>query len=167
MRHRLQRTALATLAVAVLGIVLLLRAGDDKKVYSKRRDLPLLASADSNAKSVAKAAWNEELSISERQGRWLKVEGKDGEGWVYVGNVATEKLPEENTNDLPVRASNMNAAAAGKGMSPEAEAYAGRHSLSTVAEQLKWAEKISADISDDAARAWLKNNKIGEYAQAP
>lgn len=154
-------------AILGLGIVNMSSGGDDNKVYSKRRDLPLLEKADSTAKPVAKADWNEELSVSTREGRWLKVEAKDGEGWVYVGNVAMEKLAEENKNDMPMKSSGVTAAAASRPLSAEAEAYAGRHSLSEVAAQFDWVEKLNAGISRDDARNWLKAQKLGEYAQAP
>jgi len=143
----------------------LARSGEDK-VYSKRRDLPLLESASASSKTAAKAKWNEELSVSKREGRWLKVSGEDGEGWVYSGNVATEKLPEENQNDMPMKASGMTAAAAGRGLSDAADAYAGRHSLSEVAAQVSWAEKLNAGISKEEARAYLKSHKLGEYSGA-
>ena len=105
---------------------------NEDKVYSKRRELALLASASSNSKVVARAEWNEEMAVSAREGRWLKVGAKDGEGWVYVGNVASEKIPEENQNDMPMKASSMTASAAGRGLSDGADAYADRHSLAEV-----------------------------------
>jgi len=141
------------------------RPGEDK-VYSKRRDLPLLESASASAKTVAKAKWNEELSVSKREGRWLKVSGENGEGWVYSGNVTAEKLPEENQNDMPMKASGMTAAAAGRGLSDAADAYADRHSLAEVAAQVNWAEKLNAGISKEEARTYLKSHKLGEYSEA-
>ncbi len=136
------------------------------KVYSKRRDLPLLESAGSSGKQVAKADWNEELVIITKENRWLKVKSSDGEGWVYIGNVALEKIPEENKNDMPMKASTMNAAAAGRGLSEGAGKYAGRHSLEEVADQLRWAEKLSGTITRDDAMAYLKSHKLGEFADA-
>ena len=138
---------------------------DENKVFSKRRDLPLLASAASSAKTVGKAEWNEALEVLAHEGRWLKVGGKDGEGWVYSGNVATEKLPDENKNDMPMKASGLTATVAARGLSGGADAYAGRHSLGEVAEQLRWAEKFSASITMEEARAYLKANKLGEFAE--
>lgn len=142
-----------------------LQSADNKeKVFSKRRDLPLLESAQPAAKTVAKAAWNESLTVLSREGRWLKVSSEDGEGWVYVGNVSPEELPSENKNDMPLKASGMTAAAAGRGLSDGADAYADRHSYEEVAEQLRWAEKISSSITEEKARAYLKTNKLGEFA---
>lgn len=139
---------------------------DSDKVYSKRRDLPLLEAASSGSKQAAKADWNEEMIVVARENRWLKVRARDGEGWVYIGNVSVEKIPEENKNDLPMQASTMSAAAAGRGLSAGASQYAGRHSLGEVADQLRWAEKLNAGISKDEARAYLKSHKLGEYADA-
>jgi hypothetical protein len=134
-------------------------------VFSKRRDLPLLEAANPDAKTVAKAEWNEELKVLSTDGRWMKVSAKDGEGWVYGGNISKTKLPEENKNDLPIKASEMNAGAAGRSLSGGAEQYAGRHNLGDAAGQVKWAEKFSKGISKADAIAYLKAHKLGEYAE--
>jgi hypothetical protein len=148
-----------------LALVFIFTGSREGKVFSKRRDLPLLQSASSSAKTVAKAQWNEELSVLERQGRWLKVESKDGEGWVYQGSVSAEELPKENMNDNPLKASSMNATAAGRGLTDGADEYADRHNLGDTAEELRWAEKLSASISKDDARDYLRTHKLGEFAE--
>lgn len=137
---------------------------EENQVFSKRRDLPLLESASPSAKAVAKAAWNEPLKVLEKQNRWIKVSGQDGEGWVYGGNVSTEKLPEENRNNVAIKSSEMSAGAAGRGLSDGASAYASRHSLKEVAEQIEWAEKLNASITAEAARNYLKEHQLGEFA---
>ena len=148
---------------AVIWVYSLQSADDKEKVFSKRRDLPLLESASPSAKTVAKAAWNEALTVLSREGRWLKVSSEDGEGWVYIGNISPEELPRENKNDIPMKASGMTAAAAGRGLSEGADAYADRHSYTEVAEGLLWAEKVSSSITEEKARAYLKTNKLGEF----
>jgi hypothetical protein len=137
----------------------------ENKLYSKKRDLKLLDAPYSSAKVVAKAAWNEELSILKEQDRWVKVSSQDGDGWVYSGNMSKEKIPEENQNDLPTKASAMNATAAGRGLSDKADEYADRHSLAEVADQVRWAEKLNREISKDEALDYLKSHKLGEYAE--
>ena len=139
---------------------------DEGKVYSKRTDLPLRQSASETAKTVAKAAWNEELKVLEKTGRWLKVAAADGEGWVYSGNIAPEKLPEENRNEMPGKSSGLTAATAGRGWTDGSEHYAQEHDLGDTAEKIKWAEKLNRSISADQARDYLKSHRLGEYAEA-
>jgi len=142
-------------------------APEKSAVFSKRWNLALRDSPSSSARETTKADWNEELEVLTRQARWLKVSAKKGEGWVFDGNVSVEKLPEENKNDMPFKASGLNAAAAGRGLSKSADEYAGRHNAATVAEQLKWAEKLSAEVTEEEARNYLKTHKLGEYAVGP
>ena len=134
------------------------------KVFSKRADLPLLEKPDTSSKSVAKAIWNEALEVDDQKGRWLKVRAKDGEGWVYSGNVSSEPLPPENHNDL-VKTSGITAAAAGRGLTPIASEYASRHDYADVAKQIEWLEKVNAEISKADARNYLKTHKMGEFAE--
>lgn len=137
---------------------------DDNVVYSKRRNLPLRASDDPQGKQTAKADWNEALKVLDQKGRWYKVSSNDGEGWVYMGNVSCDKLPEENRNDLPMKSEGVTATAAGRGLTDKAEKYAKSHDLDEVAEQLQWAEKQNANITKNDAIDYLKAHNLGEYA---
>jgi hypothetical protein len=163
------RSLLALMLLGILGIFIypVFSGSSEGKVFSKRRNLPLLESASSSAKEVAKAEWNESLSVLQRQGRWIKVASKDGEGWVYQGSVSSEAMKEENMNDMPLKADNMNATAAGRGwLSEGANEYADRHSHGDVAEQMKWAGKINNGVSKQDARDYLKSHNLGEFAEA-
>jgi hypothetical protein len=151
----------------IVGLSSGLSGSKDKEiVYSKRRDLPLLESATPTAKVLAKANWNEAMSVLTREGRWIKVDAQDGSGWVYQGNVAVEKLPEENKNDLAIKNSSLNATAAGRGLTAAANDYADRNDHGEVAAQLKWAENLNAGVTKEDAKAYLKNHKLGEYGGA-
>lgn len=162
------RLLFAALCLVIIGIFIspAFSGSGEGKVFSKRRDLPLLKSASSSSETVAKAEWNEALSVLEQKGRWLKVESKDGEGWVYQGSVSKDELPKENMNDMPLKASSMNATAAGRGLSSGASDYADRHSLEETANELKWAEKLNNGISRDEAKDYLRSHKLGEFAEA-
>ncbi len=139
------------------------RDGEESTVYSKIQNLELLETPNPEAKAVGKAKWNEPLSVEEQKGRWMKVSGKNGDGWVYCGAVSRRELEGENKNDMS-SGGGVTAAAASRGLTGTAEEYADRHDSGEVAKQVTWAEKLSAGISKEEARAYLKEHKLGEFA---
>jgi hypothetical protein len=61
------------------------------KAWSKHHETALLAEPRPLAPVVSTIGFAEKLKVREIQGAWLRVESSAGEGWVFQGNVASEK----------------------------------------------------------------------------
>ena len=82
----------ALLAISLLGgaqAIADFRKGQN--VWSKHVETNLLAEPGPLAGTQATVGFAEKLSIKEVQGAWLRVKSRDGEGWVFQGNVSGEK----------------------------------------------------------------------------
>ncbi len=164
-KRRILAGALLTLSLVLSWSAFSKSRDKENVVFSKIQNLELLEAPNPEAKAVAKAKWNEELSILEEKGRWLKVSAASGDGWVYSGAVSSKELEGENKNDMS-SGSGVTASAASRGLTGTAEEYADRHDVEEVAKQVTWAEKLSAGITKAQAKAYLKEHKLGEFAGA-
>lgn len=135
----------------------------------------LKADASVTAGTVADLAVGAELTLIESGGRWLKVSTSDGkEGWVYAGRVsdappAAEVSGEGGLFGDSMQKSQINTAKADsarsvRGLSPEVAQYAKQRG--TPENLKKELDKILArKVTDKELKAFLKEGKIGEYAQ--
>ena len=99
-------------------------------VYTKKSKTDLLETPSVSAKSVAQITWGVKLKIKDVHGRWLLVAGKGKSGWIYSGNVASDKPPRENKKDLlPITADKTTATIAARGLSETSKSYASRKNL--------------------------------------
>lgn len=116
-----------------------------------------------------------ELTLVEGEGRWLKVQTADGkEGWVYAGRVSdTQPVAEVGGGDgllgdsmqkSQINTAKADSARSVRGLSPETAAYAKQHGTPEALK--KELDKILArKVSNNDVKAFLKEGKIGEYAQ--
>ena len=136
----------------------------------------LKAEASATSENVADVLVGTEVSVVESGGRWLKVKTAAGkEGWVYAGRVSETPPAAEVAGDGggifgdSMQKSQINTAKADsarsiRGLSPEAAKYAkdrGTPEMYKKALDVVLARKVSAK----ELKAFLKEGKIGEYAQ--
>jgi hypothetical protein len=111
----------------------------------------------------------------EGAGRWLKVQSPDGkEGWVYAGRVSdTQPVAEvgggeglfgDSLQKSQINTAKADSARSIRGLSPEVAQYAKQRG--TPESLKKELDKIlKRKVSDKEVRTFLKEGKIGEYAQ--
>lgn len=136
----------------------------------------LKSEATASSDNVADVSVGTEVTVVESGGRWLKVRTLSGiEGWVYAGRVSETAPTSEVTGSdsglfgNSMKNSQINTAKADsarsiRGLSPGTAQYAKdrgtpeqyKKSLDTV---------LARKVSPKEIKAFLKDGKIGEYAQ--
>lgn len=134
--------------------------------FSKQATTSLLATADRDAAKVGTVAWGKPLKVVSTNGRWLQVTNDDVTGWIYAGNVTSEKPPSENKTDfLPTTAADTSAAVAARPLSDSSLKYAQRKSLGEAAADVEWAEKQADSVTKDQVSAYMQSKGLGDYAK--
>lgn len=135
----------------------------------------LKAEQSVGAANLADLPVGAELTLMEEAGRWLKVRSAEGkQGWVYAGRVSdTAPVAEvSGGGDLlggTMQKSQINTAKADsarsiRGLSPETAQYAKqRGTPESLKQELN--KILARKVSDKEVKAFLKEGKIGEYAQ--
>ena len=141
------------------------------KVWSKNVETALLAEPSPLAAAQATVGFAEKLSVKETQGKWLRVKGEDAKGdevggWVFSGNVATEKpkLPP-TAGFATVEASETNTIAAARPLTPAAEQYAQNQGAGNAQADVTWLDAESALVTQQDLTAYMAENSKGEYQQ--
>lgn len=141
------------------------------KVWSKHVETALLAEPSPLAAAQATVGFAEKLSVKETQGKWLRVKGDDAKGdevggWVFSGNVATEKpkLPPA-AGFTTVEASETNTIAAARPLTPAAEQYAQNQGAGDAQADVTWLDTESALVTQRDLTTYMTENKKGEYQQ--
>lgn len=163
--------------VAALALLLFASAAmAEEKRWVSSEGTALKAEASATSESVADVLVGTEVTVLESGGRWLKVRTDAGkEGWVYAGRVSDTPPASEVAGDDggifggSMQKSQINTAKADsarsiRGLSPEAAKYAKdrgtpelyKKSLDVV---------LSRRVSAKELKAFLKEGRIGEYAQ--
>lgn len=134
--------------------------------FSKQAITPLLASADREAAKVGTVEWGKPLQIISTNGRWLQVSSGSTKGWVYAGNVTSEKPPAENKTDfLPTTAADTTAAVAARPLSDSSKKFANRKSLGEAASDVEWAEKQADAVTSAQVSAYMQEKGLGDYGK--
>ena len=163
----------------VAGLALLLIAATamaEEKRWVSSEGTALKAEASATSENVIDLIVGTEVTIVESGGRWLKVKTTAGkEGWLYAGRVSdTPPASEVSGGDGGIfggsmQKSQINTAKADsarsiRGLSPEATKYAKDRGTPEVYKKsldIVLARKVSVK----ELKAFLKEGKIGEYAQ--
>jgi hypothetical protein len=155
------------LSAALLGAASLLVGMEVGKIcFTKQASTALLAEASRNAASVGSVEWGKPLKVLAVTGRWLSVSSGDLQGWIYSGNVSSEKPPIENKNDLlPTTAADTSAAVAARPLSNSSRRYAERKSLSQAAADIEWVEQQADRLTRTELESYLQEKNLGDYAQ--
>lgn len=162
-----------TVALLLLALAAAPALGAEKR-WVVSEGTALKAEQSVSAASVAELPVGTELTLVEGAGRWLKVQSPDGkEGWVYAGRVSdTQPVAEVGGEGLfgdSLQKSQINTAKADsarsiRGLSPEVAQYAKQRG--TPESLKKELDKIlKRKVSDKEVKTFLKEGKIGEYAQ--
>jgi uncharacterized protein YgiM (DUF1202 family) len=135
----------------------------------------LKSEASASSADVAPLPVGTELSVLESGGRWLKVRSSNGkEGWVYAGKVADAPPSAEVTGEAglfgetmqssQIKTAKADSARSIRGLSPEVNQYAKQRGTPEAFK--KELDKILArKVSPKELKAFLREGKIGEYAQ--
>jgi len=169
----MRKTVVSTIAL------LLVLAGTASMAEEKRwvssDGTTLKSEASVSSADVAPLPVGTELSVLESGGRWLKVRAANGkEGWVYAGRVADAPPSAEVAGEAglfgdtlqssQIKTAKADSARSIRGLSPEVAQYAKQRG--TPEALRKELDKILArKVSTRELKAFLKEGKIGEYAQ--
>jgi len=135
-----------------------------QKVWSKHFETTLLSEPKPLAAAQSKVGFAEKLSIQEVQGAWLRVKSKSADGWVFQGNVASEKPSLAPSAGLTqVEASETNTVAAARPLAPAAKDYAERHGQQDAQDDIDWIDLEASRVTQGELIAWMSANRKGEY----
>jgi len=155
-----------TLALILGGLVTFNATAIEKgdKVFGKHVETSLLAEPKPLAATVASVSFGEKLKVKEVQGAWLKVKGGNAEGWVFQGNVASEK-PEiaPSAGMTRIAAAQTDTVAAARPLAPAAQGYAARHGEAGAQADIDWVDQQAAMLRREEVVAWMSEHKLGEY----
>lgn len=169
---KITRSVVAVAAILLFAVT----AMADEKRWVSSDGTTLKAEASATSDNVAVVAVGTEVNVVESGGRWLKVKTTTGkEGWVYAGRVSDTPPAAEVAGDDggifggSMQKSQINTAKADsarsiRGLSPEASQYAkdrGTPELYKKSLDVVLARKVT----EKQLKAFLKEGKIGEYAQ--
>ena len=134
------------------------------KVWSKNHATALLAEPKPLAATVITVGFAEKFKVKEVQGVWLHIKGDKAEGWVFQGNVASEKPRNAPSVGLTqIAASQTDTVAAARPLAPAAQVYAQRHDASDAQADIDWVDLNSAMISREVMMVWMMDKQLGEY----
>lgn len=137
-----------------------------KKVWSKHQETPLLSEPKPLAVVEARIGFAVKLSIREVQGSWLRVKSKEGKGWVFQGNVASDKPSlAPGAGWTTIDAAQTDTVAAARPLTPAAEAYAERHGSATAQTDLDWLDAQAALVNSELLLVYMSSSQLGEYQQ--
>ena len=137
-----------------------------QKVWSKHFETPLLAEHSPLASVLSTVGFAEKLSILETRGGWLRVKSGSAEGWVFNGNIATDKpAMAPAAGWTKVDATKTNTVAAARPLTPAAEGYAQRHGASDAQADIDWLDAESALVTAQDITAYMAANQKGEYQE--
>lgn len=155
----------------VLSCLLLMPAGwaefkKRQKVWSKHYETPLLAEPKPLAAVDTTVGFGEKLTIREISGTWLRVKSDEGEGWVFQGNVATNKpklAPDAGWSKID--AAETDTVAAARPLAPAAESYAERNNAGDAKADIDWLDAEADAITEDETVLYMVENQLGEFQE--
>lgn len=169
----MRKTVAATVALLLVLTGTLAMAEEKRWVVSDGTTLKQEASI--SAADLAPLPVGTELAVLEAGGRWLKVKAANGkEGWVYAGRVADTPPTAEVAGEAglfggtmqksQIQTAKADSARSIRGLSPEVTQYAKQRG--TPEALRKELDKVlMRKVAAKELRAFLRDGKIGEYAQ--
>lgn len=162
------------LAIPLLFVAAVSMAEEKRWVSSEGTSLKAEASATSA--NVVDVLVGTEVTLLETGGRWLKVKTAAGkEGWVYAGRVADAPPTSEisgadggvfgdGMKNSQINTAKADSARSIRGLSPGAAQYAKERGTPEMYKK-SLDVILSRKVSTKDLKAFLKEGKIGEYAQ--
>jgi len=148
-------------------------------LYVTSENAELKTESSSSSSTIVELKRGAELILIAKQGRWYQVTDENNTtGWIYRGKVSEDEPEIEETDDEEaglggllggLSGSDINADAADssrsiRGLSPEAKEYA--QSTGTPQQSQDALDSvISRKVKDQEIDQFLKQGKIGEYAE--
>jgi hypothetical protein len=137
-----------------------------KKVWSKHYETVLLTEPSPLAPASTTVGFAEKLSIREVRGTWLRVKSGKDKGWVFQGNVATEKPSyAPGAGFTTIDASQTDSVAAARPLSPAAEGYAERRGAEDAHADINWLDVQADAITQDDLIVFMQVEQLGEYRE--
>lgn len=134
------------------------------KVWSKHHETALLAEPKPLSATVDSVGFGEQLTVKEVQGVWLNIKGSKAKGWVFQGNVASEKpVTAPSIGMTQIAAAQTDTVAAARPLAPAAQGYAERHGESEAQADIDWVDQQAALLSHAEVVAWMSEQQLGEY----
>jgi uncharacterized protein YgiM (DUF1202 family) len=169
----MRKTVVTTLAL-LLALAGTAAVAEEKRWVSSD-GTTLKSEASVSSTDVAPLPVGTELSLLEAGGRWLKVRAANGmEGWVYAGRVADAPPAAEVTGEAglfggtlqgsQIQTAKADSARSIRGLSPETAQYAKQRGTPEVFKK-ELDRVLARKVSVRELRAFLRDGKIGEYAQ--
>lgn len=174
---RITRSMARSMVGAAVLLLVAITAVAQEKRWVSSEGTTLKAEASATSENVVDLNVGAEVTVVESGGRWLKVRTAAGkEGWVYAGRVSDTAPAAEVAGDggglfgaglqkSQITTAKADSARSIRGLSPEAAKYAkdrGTPEMYKKSLDVVLARKVGAR----ELKAFLKEGKIGEYAQA-
>jgi len=169
----MKKIILFSLWAALMGVFLPPASGAES-VWVASSGAKLKVDRSASSQTVSELPVGAELTVLNSEGRWYQVRTTSGkEGWVYRGKVSTAPPPKETqeTENLfaelggsDISADEAQTSRSIRGLSPETEQYA-RQRGTPEAYQKALDEVLVMRVAPKELEAFLRNGKIGEYAQ--
>ena len=131
--------------------------------YTKRIETKLLAEPKPLATVSGKVGYAKSLKVEEVSGAWLRVSEGASSGWVFSGNITDVKPAESTGSGLGLTASDTNATAAARPLTPAGKEYSTRRNLRNPSQDLEWLLDQTYAITDEDVDKFLQEHKKGEY----
>ena len=163
--------------ICTLLLLVVATAQAEEKRWVSSEGTSVKAEASATSATVADLAVGNEVSLVDSAGRWLKVRTAAGaEGWVYAGRLTDmppaaevgggdDGLFGDSMKKSQISTAKADSARSIRGLSPETDKYA--KDRGTPELYKKALDKILArKVTPPEVKAFLKEGKIGEYAQS-
>ncbi len=173
--HRLSYLFFRTIILSVF-MVSVCMASTTLYVTSESADLK--SESTSSSSTIAELERGTVLLLIAKEGRWFRVATQESQrGWIYRGKVSEEQPEVESIDEgedsigsllgglsgSDIRADAADSSRSIRGLSPEAEEYAKAAGTPRQSRNALDAT-LSRKVKDSDIEAFLKNGKVGEYA---
>ena len=168
----MKRIIICLTMVLLLSISVVL--AQEKRWISSGR-AKLKADKSASSETITTLSIGTEVTVIAQEGRWYRILTPSGEeGWIYRGRLSdsppAEEIKEESDNlfafmpGSSIEADEADTARSIRGLSRETEQYA--QSRGTPTEYKRALDRVLAmGVSEQALEEFLRNGKIGEYAE--
>lgn len=127
------------------------------------------------SKVLTRVDYGEALEVMGKDGRWYKVRTSKGvEGWIFSNKISTDEPPKSQGRVAALsgfgsfgrtKASEVTATAGARGLDKVSESYADRTSTITPKDREAVNKMAAYHITEDELMSFLKDGRLGEYAQ--